>query len=48
MLLLNLGGRILGMEISKGQEKFSSTTGFVSFCFSVLFVATRNVLVALP
>ena len=48
MLLLNLGGRFIGMEISKEQEKF-----FVNpwvrraLIFTVLFVATRNVFVAL-
>lgn len=48
MLLLNLGGRFLGMEISKGQEKFfqhSLVRKF--FIFTVLFVATRNILVAM-
>lgn len=47
MLLLNLGGRFLGMEISKNQEKFM-THPWVRrfFIFTVLFVATRNILVA--
>lgn len=48
MLLLNLGGRFLGMEISKGQEKFFQHNWIRKFfIFTVLFVATRNVLVAL-
>ena len=48
MLLLNLGGRFLGMEISKEQEKFFQHP-WVRRCliFTVLFVATRNVIVAL-
>lgn len=48
MLLLNLGGRFLGMEISKGQEKFFQHSWIRKFfIFTVLFVATRNVLVAM-
>jgi hypothetical protein len=48
MLLLNLGGRFLGMEITKGQEKFFQNPWIRKFfIFTVLFVATRNVLVAL-
>ena len=42
MLLLNLGGRFLGMEISKEQEKWVRR----ALIFTVLFVATRNVIVA--
>jgi hypothetical protein len=47
MLLLNLGGRFLALEISKDQEKFLSHP-FVRrfFLFAVLFVATRNVVIA--
>lgn len=47
MLLLNLGGRFLALEISKDQEKFLSHP-FVRrfFLFAVLFVATRNVIIA--
>ena len=47
MLLLNLGGRFLALEISKDQEKFLSqpwTRRF--FLFAVLFVATRNLVIA--
>lgn len=48
MLLLNFGGRFLGMEISKGQEKFFQNPWIRKFfIFTVLFVATRNILVAL-
>ena len=48
MLMLNLGGRFLGMEISKGQEKFFQQVWVrLILIFTVIFVATRNVLVAL-
>ena len=48
MLMLNLGGRFLGMEISKGQEKFFQQVWVRRILiFTVIFVATRNVLVAL-
>jgi hypothetical protein len=48
MLLLNLGGRFLGMEISKNQERVMQQPWIRRFfIFTVLFVATRNVLVAL-
>jgi len=47
MLLLNLGGRFLGMEISKEQEKiFQNPWVRRGLFFTVLFVATRNVFVA--
>ena len=47
MLLLNLGGRFLGMEISKEQEKvFQNPWVRRLLVFTVLFVATRNVFVA--
>ena len=47
MLLLNLGGRFLGMEISKEQEKlFQNAWVRRALVFTVLFVATRNVFVA--
>jgi hypothetical protein len=47
MLLLNLGGRFLGMEISKEQEKvFQNPWIRRALFFTVLFVATRNVFVA--
>lgn len=48
MLMLNLGGRFIGMEISKEQEKvFTHPWVRRALIFSVLFVATRNVFVAL-
>jgi hypothetical protein len=47
MLLLNLGGRFLALEVSKGQEKFLSQPAVRRFfLFVVLFVATRNILIA--
>ena len=47
MLLLNLGGRFIGMEVSKEQEKiFQSPWVRRALIFTVLFVATRNVFVA--
>jgi hypothetical protein len=47
MLLLNLGGRFLGMEISKNQERFMQHPWIRRFfIFTVLFVATRNILAA--
>jgi hypothetical protein len=47
MLLLNLGGRFLALEISKEQEKFLAQPMVRRFfLFAVLFVATRNVLIA--
>jgi hypothetical protein len=48
MLLLNLGGRFLGMEMSKSQEKFFQQVWVRRFfIFTVLFIATRNILIAL-
>ena len=47
MLLLNLGGRFLSLEISKEQEKVLSLPIVRRFfLFAVLFVATRNVIIA--
>jgi len=47
MLLLNIGGRFLSLEVSKEQEKFLSTPLVRRFLlFAVLFVATRNILIA--
>lgn len=47
MLILNLGGRFLAMEITKGQELFLSHP-FVrrGLIFVVLFIATRNIVIA--
>ncbi len=48
MLMLNLGGRFLGLEISKEQEKFLQHPWVRrGLFFTVLFVATRNIMVAL-
>lgn len=48
MLLLNLGGRFLGLEISKEQERvFQHPWVRRALFFTVLFVATRNIMVAL-
>lgn len=48
MLLLNLGGRFLGLEMSKEQEKvFQHPWVRRALFFTVLFVATRNIMVAL-
>lgn len=47
MLLLNLGGRFLAMEVTKEQEKFFQNPWFRRILiFVVIFVATRNVFVA--
>ena len=47
MLLLNLGGRFLAMEVTKEQEKFFQNTWVRAvLIFVVIFVATRNVLIA--
>ena len=47
MLLLNFGGRFLSLEISKEQEKFLSKPIVRRFfLFAVLFVATRNIVIA--
>jgi hypothetical protein len=48
MIILNLGGRFLGMEISKGQEKFFSQVWVRrAIVFTVIFIATRNVIAAI-
>lgn len=47
MLVLNLGGRFLAMDVTKEQEKLFQNPWFRRFIiFTVLFVATRNVAVA--
>ena len=47
MLVLNLGGRFLAMEITKDQEAFFQNPWVRRFLiFVVLFVATRNIMVA--
>ncbi len=48
MLILNLGGRFIVMEVSKEQEQIFQHPWVRRFLiFAVLFVATRNVLTAL-
>jgi hypothetical protein len=47
MVLLNIGGRFLSLEISKEQEKFLSTPIVRRFLlFAILFVGTRNIIIA--
>lgn len=47
MLFLNLGGRFISMEMSKGQEQFFQNPWVRRFLiFTVLFMGTRNVLIA--
>ncbi len=47
MLILNLGGRFLAMEITKGQEYFlSHPIVRRTLIFVVLFIATRNIVIA--
>jgi len=47
MLMLNFGGRFLALEMSKGQEQFFQSPWVRrSLIFTVIFVGTRNILVA--
>jgi hypothetical protein len=47
MLLLNLGGRFISLEMSKNQEEFFQNPWVRRLLiFTVLFVGTRNVVVA--
>jgi hypothetical protein len=47
MLFLNLGGRFISMEMTKGQEQFFQNPWIRRFLiFTVLFMGTRNVLIA--
>jgi len=47
MLLLNLGGRFLALEISKEQEKFLSHPVVRRFfLLAVLFMGTRNLIIS--
>lgn len=47
MLLLNLGGRFISMEMTKSQEQFFQNPWIRRLLiFTVLFVGTRNVMVA--
>ena len=48
MLLLNIGGRFIPMEISKSQERFLQSVWVRRFVlFTVFFIATRNVIAAI-
>lgn len=47
MLLLNLGGRFLSLELTKKQEAFLQGTWIRPFIFfTVIFIATRNLVAA--
>ena len=47
MLMMNLGGRFLPMELSKGQESFLQQPWVRRvILFLILFMGTRNVLTA--
>jgi len=47
MLLLNLGGRFLTLELTKKQEEFLQTPWFrPAIFFTVIFIATRNIAAA--
>lgn len=47
IFLINIGGRFLPFEISKGQEKFLNTPWFRRFIiFVIFFIATRNLIIA--
>jgi len=47
MLILNFGGRFISLELSKDQEAlFSNTWVRRSLIFIIIFVGTRNILVA--
>lgn len=47
MLFMNLGGRFLAMEVTKGQEKFFQNPWIRRILiFTVIFIATRNIFVA--
>ena len=47
MLLLNLGGRFLSLELTKKQEAFLQQPWIRPFIFfTVIFIATRNLVVA--
>ena len=47
IFLLNIGGRYLSSEITRGQEEFLNTPLFRRFTiFVIFFVATRNIITA--
>ena len=47
IFLINIGGRFLPFEISKGQEKFLNAPWFRRcIIFVIFFIATRNLIIA--
>lgn len=47
MFLINIGGRFLPLEITKGQEQFLNTPWFRrGIIFVIFFLATRNIITA--
>ena len=47
IFLINIGGRFLPMEITKGQEKYLNTPWFRRcIIFVIFFLATRNIITA--
>ena len=47
VFLINIGGRFLPLEITKGQEKFLNQTWFRrTIIFVIFFLATRNFIIA--
>ena len=47
IFLINIGGRFLPFEITKGQEKFLNAQWFRRFIiFVIFFIATRNLIIA--
>lgn len=48
IFLINIGGRFLPMEITKGQEQYLNTPWFRRcIIFVIFFLATRNIITAL-
>ena len=48
IFLINIGGRFLPMEITKGQEQYLNTPWFRRLViFVIFFLATRNIITAL-
>ena len=47
IFLINIGGRFLPFEITRGQEKFLNNAWFRRFIiFVIFFIATRNLIIA--
>lgn len=48
MLMMNLGGRFLVLDVSKGQETFFQHPLFRKFIiFAILFISTRNIWISM-